>query len=140
MTTLSPALHLVLSLVKTQAVMTRRFDSYLDGLALNEFVLLYHLDTARDKKLRRVDLAEKVGLTASGVTRLLNPMEKIGLVGREVNERDARSSYVTLSTGGKRKLKEALQQAEFYCKDHLSSCKEEEMKSFSVILDQILRS
>jgi DNA-binding MarR family transcriptional regulator len=127
---LSSDLRFILRFLKTQSVMMRRFDSYLDGLGLNEFVILYQLSVCRDHRLRRVDLAERLGLTASGVTRLLNPMEKIGLVGREVNERDARSTYVTLSSGGRRKLEEALLQAELFCEDHFSGVSRKGIKSF----------
>jgi DNA-binding MarR family transcriptional regulator len=57
--------------------------------------------------MRRVDLAEKVGLTASGVTRLLNPMEKIGLVDKTASSHDARVSLVALSKAGRRMLEDA---------------------------------
>ena len=56
--------------------------------------------------MRRVDLAEQVGLTPSGITRLLNPMEKIGLIEKEDNPRDARVSLVALSSAGKRVYQE----------------------------------
>ncbi len=61
---------------------------------------MHHLNSAPHKTMRRVDLAEGVGLSASGVTRLLNPMEKIKLVQKEVNPRDARVSLVKLSEAG----------------------------------------
>lgn len=73
--------------------------------------------------MRRVDLADKVGLTASGITRLLAPMEKVGLIKREANERDARVSFVVLAPGGKRKLAESLENAEALAKDLLSAAK-----------------
>jgi DNA-binding MarR family transcriptional regulator len=85
---------------------------------LNEFIILGELSQA-EGKLRRIDLAERIGLTASGVTRLLLPMEKIGLVRREANKDDARSSLVVLASGGKRKLEEALTRAEEFCEDNL---------------------
>ena len=47
--------------------------------------------------MRRIDLAERIGLSASGVTRLVNPMEKNHLVEKEINPRDARVSLVHLS-------------------------------------------
>ena len=56
--------------------------------------------------MRRVDLAEQVGLSPSGITRLLNPMEKIGLIEKEENPRDARVSLVALSGAGKRVYEE----------------------------------
>lgn len=110
---ISPNLSLLLSLARAQAVLARRFDSRLGGgLGLSDFVILYHLSQAEGERLRRVDLAEKVGLTASGVTRLLAPMEKIGLVSREADARDARVSFVLLAPGGKRLLTERLERAE----------------------------
>jgi DNA-binding MarR family transcriptional regulator len=62
---------------------------------------------APTQTIRRSDLAELVGLTPSGITRLINPMEKIGLVKKEENLRDARVSLVTLSTAGKQVYEDA---------------------------------
>ncbi len=112
MTTLSSSVRFFLHLSKIQSVMTRRFDAGLGGLSFSDFMILHHLSEARGEKMRRVDLADKLGLTASGITRLLAPMEKIGLIKREANERDARVSYVVLAPGGKRKLSEAMEDAE----------------------------
>ncbi len=113
----TPSLQFFLNLFKAQATVSKRFECYLDGLSINEFIILHHLNQARDHKLRRTDLADKICLSPSGITRLLNPMEKIGLVGREANTRDARSTFVTLSTGGRRKLHQALSQANLFCQE-----------------------
>ena len=67
--------------------------------------------------MRRVDLADTIGLTASGITRLLLPMEKIGLVRREAHDGDARVSYVAIAPGGAALLSEAIERAELYCSD-----------------------
>ena len=48
-----------------------------------------------------------MGLSPFGITRHLNPMEKIGLIGKEQNPRDARVSLVALSSPGKRVYAEA---------------------------------
>lgn len=77
------------------------------GLGLTEYLVLLHLRHSPSGNLRRIDLAGKVGLTASGVTRVLNPMEKIGLVSKEVSARDARASLVALTAAGKRTFEEA---------------------------------
>lgn len=116
---ISSSLQFFLNLAKLQAIMNRRFDSALGGLGLNEFIILLALAAAPDAKMRRIDLAEKIGLTASGVTRILLPMEKIGLVAKEVNEHDARVSLVLLAPGGKRKLEEALERAELLSQELL---------------------
>jgi len=65
------------------------------------------LDAAPDKTLRRIELADSIGITASGVTRLLAPMEKIKLISKLSNPRDARVSLVKLSKVGEQLFKDA---------------------------------
>ncbi|KAA9132525.1 MarR family transcriptional regulator [Marinihelvus fidelis] len=77
------------------------------GVGLSEYLVLRQLHDATDNRLRRIDLAERVGLTASGVTRLLNPMEKIGLVAKASSARDARVSLVSLTESGRRVFEES---------------------------------
>ena len=72
------------------------------GIGFSEYLVLRYLYQSSGRKLRRIDLADKVGLSASGVTRLLNPMEKIGLVAKEEAPRDARVSLVVLTEAGER--------------------------------------
>jgi len=83
--------------------------SAIHGISVNEYFLLLHLDKAERNRLARVELAKRMHVSASTVTRMSAPLEKIGLVGREVDERDARLSYVVLSAAGKTKLDEAQQ-------------------------------
>lgn len=78
------------------------------GLAFVEFMVLLQLAQSPDQRMRRVDLATSIGRTASGVTRLLKPMEKIGLIERDSSERDARVSLVKLTASGAERLKDAL--------------------------------
>lgn len=78
------------------------------GIACVEFMVLYQLALAPAQGIRRIDLARAVGRSASGVTRLLRPMEKIGLVRRGHSERDARVSLVALTDAGRLKLDESL--------------------------------
>ncbi|MDR2275083.1 MAG: MarR family transcriptional regulator [Sphingobacterium sp.] len=122
---ISSDLLLLMNINKLQSTIVRKFDSLsLHGLGLNDFVILYVLYQSAESKMRRIDLAEKIGLSASGVTRLLNPLEKTGLVGREVNERDARVSYVIITAHGKRIFEEAKIAAEQIAKDIISDKKE----------------
>jgi len=102
------SLKTLMNLAKVQAVMSRRFDRLnMHGIGFNDFIILYLLQQSADGKMRRIDLADKIGLTASGVTRMLLPMEKTGLVTREANERDARVSYVVLTPGGRQLFEDA---------------------------------
>ncbi len=91
------------------AGIVKKLDAQLSfhGISFSEFMILFHLDHAIEKKMRRIDLAEKVSMSASGITRIIAPMEKIGLVHKESNKRDARVSLVKLSTAGERILREA---------------------------------
>lgn len=112
MNVINPSLKLFINLSRTVTVNSRRFNGGLDGMGFNEFVILFHLSRTKDKKLRRVDLAEKMGLTASGVTRILAPMEKMGLIKREAALRDARVSYVAITSAGQRNLSDSLEKAQ----------------------------
>jgi DNA-binding MarR family transcriptional regulator len=112
---MSDALDAALRLVRAQTALVRRFDSRLSGLhgvSLADFTLLLRLGQAPGGRMRRVDLAETLGLTASGVTRGLAPLERIGLVTRETDARDARVAYASLTATGRQRLAEMLGTAE----------------------------
>ena len=98
------AMDFCLRLARANAVLIRRFDSMLGtyhGISFADFQILNHLQQAPEGKLRRVDLAERVGLSASGVTRALLPLEKIGLVARESDPRDARVGLALITETGR---------------------------------------
>ena len=136
----TPALKFLLSMARAQAVMTRRFDSKLGGgIGFTDFLILYQLSLAEEGRMRRIDLAEKVGITASGITRLLPPMEKIGLVKREESKFDARVSIVALAPGGKRLLEERLEKAELLAEEALPGVKEAKLKELADICLQLGR-
>ncbi|MEU6671232.1 MarR family transcriptional regulator [Streptomyces sp. NPDC046727] len=112
---MSEALDAALRLVRAETALVRRFDARLSGLhgvSLADFTLLLRLGQAPGGRMRRVDLAEALGLTASGVTRGLAPLERIGLVTREPDARDARVAYAALTATGRRRLTEMLATAE----------------------------
>ncbi len=72
------------------------------GLALKEVLLLMHLERAPRVRLSRVDLAKRLHVSPSTVTRMTIPLEKVGIVGRESNDRDARLAYVVLTDSGRK--------------------------------------
>ncbi|WP_336704231.1 MarR family winged helix-turn-helix transcriptional regulator [Chryseobacterium indologenes] len=132
---ISTELLFLININKLQSVIARKFDSLsVHGLGINDFVILYVLYSSSESKMRRIDLAEKIGLTASGVTRLLNPLEKIGLVSRETNERDARVSYVVITSNGKKIFEEAKLSAENITKEILSSKKGKSLRIVNELL------
>ena len=70
------------------------------GIGLVEYMVLHNLANSPNKSLRRIDLADSLSRTASGITKMLKPMEKIGLIKKEVSPRDARASLVKITSTG----------------------------------------
>ena len=101
--------ELIQGLLKAGGDAEQRLNGALSihGLAWSEYQVLLYLAAAGEQRMRRVDLARCVGMTPSGVTRLLAPMEKLGLVDKQKTERDARVSIVTLTDAGRRVFEEA---------------------------------
>jgi DNA-binding MarR family transcriptional regulator len=113
--------------MKTQTIRTSVFDAWINflrshsavtrqlnadlvnahGLTINDYEVLLFLRRAPNRMMRRVDLAESVLLTASGITRLLEGLERQGLVEKVRCESDGRVSYACLTDAGEAKLEEA---------------------------------
>jgi DNA-binding MarR family transcriptional regulator len=94
----------VINLLRAQALLQERFAGELGsvhGLALNEALLLMHLEKAPLRRLSRVDLAKRLHASPSTVTRMAAPMEKTGLISRQSDPRDARLAYVVLTEAGR---------------------------------------
>ena len=88
----------------------RRLDHSLGairGISLAEYRLLRALGDAPGSQASRVDLAQAVGLTPSGVTRALRPMEKLGMVSTKKSKRDARLAIAALTRAGREVLDDA---------------------------------
>ena len=97
-------------LVRANAAVTRLLSAQLSadhGLNLSAYEALLRLARAPDSRLRRVDLASELLLTAGGVTRLLDGLEREGFVAREECPSDRRVSYAVLTEAGRDKLREA---------------------------------
>jgi DNA-binding MarR family transcriptional regulator len=95
------------SFLRAHAAITRELSAQLQrehGLTLNDYEVLLHLSHAEGGKLRRVDLAQSVLLTASGITRLLDGLEQGGFVCKENCDGDARVSYAKITDAGREKL------------------------------------
>ncbi len=110
LSTQSTGVRAFTALLRGHAAATRRLSAELSadhGLTLSEYEVLLRLAWAPDRRLRRVDLAEQVVLTASGITRLLDGLEKSGHVERATCDSDRRVVYAVLTETGLAKLREA---------------------------------
>jgi len=97
-------------LLKAHSTLTRDLNAQLvneHGLTINDYEVMLHLSQAEGRRMRRVDLADTVLLTASGITRLLDGLERFGYVERAECASDRRVTYAVLTDPGLEKLEEA---------------------------------
>jgi DNA-binding MarR family transcriptional regulator len=102
-----PAVRLWTRLLRAHASTTRLLSAALQaehGLTINDYEALYVLSRAENRRMRRVDLARRLLLTPSGVTRLLEGLERSGLVERDTCASDLRVTYALLTDAGAEKL------------------------------------
>ena len=99
-----PALDAFVRLLRAHAATTRALSADLvaeHGLTINDYEALLHLSRADDQRMRRVDLAGLLILTASGVTRLLDGLERAGYVEKATCDSDNRVTYAVLTDAGR---------------------------------------
>lgn len=110
----------VIRLLSAQALLEQKFSQELGsvhGLSLNDSLLMMHLEQAALSRLSRVDLAKRLSVSPSTVTRMTLPLEKLGMLGREADMRDARLAYVTLTDTGRKVIAAARQTLERKAKE-----------------------
>ena len=94
-------------LMRAQTVLRRQLELEVlspRGLSFNDFEALMHLWRAEDNRLRRVDLADALVLSPSGVTRLLEGLQTAGLVESRHCDEDARVTWAALTDDGRETL------------------------------------
>lgn len=136
----SPSTEVVLRLARVHAAFVRRFDAALGshfGISFGDFQVLNHLARAEGGRLRRVDLADRLGLTASGVTRTLLPLEKIGLVTRQPDPSDARVGFAAVTQVGEELLVNATVTADQVSRELLRSVPADQLDIMRTVLGQL---
>ena len=89
--------------VETHAAIVRKLDEDLrahSGLTLSSFEVLYELVRVPGNRMRMAELADKLLFTRSGVTRLVDRLERDGLVVRSDCDHDGRGVYAKLTEHG----------------------------------------
>jgi len=97
-------------LMRAHASLAKRLDAELErahGLPLSSYEVLHHLRGAPEGRMRMCDLAEHAQLSRSGLTRLVDRLERDGLLSRCTCEHDARGAYACLTEQGVQRLSEA---------------------------------
>jgi DNA-binding MarR family transcriptional regulator len=100
--------------------------------------VLLRLARAPDRMMRRVDLAKSVLLTPSGITRLLEGLERCGYVERASCPSDARVTYALLTDEGYEKLRQASSTHVEGIRSHFAGrFSEEELETLGSLLCQL---
>lgn len=93
-----------------QAVVLRQLEAELiekEDMTLAEFDVLIQLAVAPDRRLRMTELSERVRLSRSGLTRLVDRMARASLVKRARCGSDRRGTFATLTAAGASRLRRA---------------------------------
>mgnify|MGYP002641111784 CR=1 FL=1 len=132
-------ISLMLDQAFTSTLLNKKMDSSLSvhGLSLTEFIIMHRLHKSQGGSMSRIALADSIGLTASGVTRLLAPMTKNNIVLKTANPRDARQSMVALTETGKELYRDALISFEHTCSSAFSLLEESEIDQLLALLNKI---
>jgi len=97
-------------LLRAYAALTRELSSRLEGrhgLSLRDYDVLVQIYFAPGRRMRRIDIARTVILSPSGITRLLDGLERAGWVKKEHCASDARVTYAALTEAGLEKFEQA---------------------------------
>jgi DNA-binding MarR family transcriptional regulator len=97
-------------LLRAHSCLAKRLDAELEQahqLPLSSYEVLHHVNDASGGRMRMCDLAEQAQLSRSGLTRLVDRLEREELLERCSCEHDARGSYACLTQAGRERLGEA---------------------------------
>jgi DNA-binding MarR family transcriptional regulator len=98
------------SYLRGHAVLRRALNAGLvagHGLTINDYEVMLILANAPERRLKRIELAQRVVLTPSGITRLLDGLERAGCIEKGTCPSDARVTYAVLTDAGLARLREA---------------------------------
>lgn len=135
----SESMSLLVALHLSSVKSSKRLDRSLSvhGISFNEFLVLHFLTVAHKQTLNRTEIAENLGITASGATRLLNPMDKNHLVEKQSNPRDARVSLVKLTDTGEQIYKDAFTSFQHTSESMLPEARQYQIETVLTFLNKI---
>lgn len=130
------AVSLMTELMMLQNTLQKEFDVSLSvhGISFNEYLIMSKISHSPEKCMRRIDLANQIGLSASGITRLINPMEKRGIMEKKSVSRDARVSMVKLSNAGEELFQDSSKTFKSIAERCTAKLKEHEVQIFLDLL------
>jgi DNA-binding MarR family transcriptional regulator len=128
-------------LLRTRACLVKRLDAELEqahGLPTSSYEVLHHLAQAGSGRMRMRDLAEQAQLSRSGLTRLVDRLERDGLLHRCSCDHDARGAYACLTDTGRERLQEARSTQLALVREHfIARFSEEELRAMAEMWERI---
>jgi DNA-binding MarR family transcriptional regulator len=128
-------------LLRTHASLAKLLDAELEaqhGLPMTSYEVLHHLEGAERGRMRMCDLAEQAQLSRSGLTRLVDRLERDGLIERCSCEHDARGAYACLTQAGSEVLCKARSTHRSLVREHfLSRFSAQELQSLASLWERI---
>lgn len=110
------------------------------GMPLGWYDVLLTLAEAPDRRLRMAELADRVLLSRSGVTRLVDRLQAEGLVRREPSPHDARGTYTVLTADGLARLRRAAPVHLAGIRRHwLARFSDDELRTLGELLERLSR-
>lgn len=136
-----PRLSTWAAFLRAHARVVRELERELQAeqrMALTDYDVLVQLAAAEDRRLRMSELAERLLLSRSGVTRLVDRLVAQGLVEREICDTDRRGQWAALTDAGRDRLRAAspthLRGVGEHFLDRMSA---DELASMRAILDRL---
>lgn len=138
-----PRLETWRSFLVAHAQIRRQLERELQAeqsLGLGEYEVLLLLNRADERRLRMSELADLLGLSRSGITRLVDRLEVDALVERALCATDRRGSWTILTDAGHRRLRRASPTHLRGVGEHfLDRIPPAELESLQITLDRVLR-
>jgi len=129
-------------LVRVHAALARELDAELEarhGLPLSSYEVLRSLSRAPGGRLRMAELAEHVLLSRSGMTRLIDRLEREGVVARSTCAKDGRGCYAVLTDRGRAMVEDARStHIEVVRRGFLRHFSEDEMRELAQLWERVL--
>ncbi len=113
-------------MLRVHSALVKQLDAELAAIhrmPLSSYEVLLNLETAPGRRRRMAELADSVLLSRSGMTRLVDRLEKDGLLRRDTCTDDGRGAYAVLTDKGAAALAEAR-------RTHLDGVRERFLKQF----------
>src|SRR5271165_2241176 len=128
-------------LLRAHSCLAKRLDAELERehrLPMTSYEVLHHLEHSSGGRMRMCDLAEQAHLSRSGLTRLVDRLEREQLLERCSCEHDARGSYACLTPTGRQRLIEARGTHQAVVREHfLSRFSESELSLMAEMWERI---